>query len=282
MVHNNFFKHLSGPYIETPLELLNQSLREGQLPLSWKHGLLIPIHKTGKKATDCASFRPITLLPCMFQLMEKIICNRIYWSMEHHHKLGADQSGFRRRLSTIDQVARVESIIRNAISQEKIILASFLDLKGAYDSVSHSLLILKLARLGLKRQMLQWCKDFLKDWSFSVSYGGEQSTQRPITRGVPQGSCLSPLLFNVFIHDLHLPRTEDTIQTEFADDIALLVVGDKIQECTQRMQLALTDMSTYCALNDLTQYRQDENHDVHQKTYNSSPSVSRGRPPGLC
>ena len=147
-------------------------------------------------------------------------------------------------------MARVEKIVRNALNDKKIVVATFLDLKGAYDSVNHALLIHKLAQLGLQGCILRWVKDFLQERSFSCSYGGEQSSQRPISRGVPQGSCLSPLLFNAFIHDL--PQTAETIQTEFADDIAILTVGDDIQECTQRMQLALTAMLTYCAVNDLT------------------------------
>jgi hypothetical protein len=96
MIHNNFFKHLSDPYREALLELFNQSLQEGKLIISWKHGLVVPIHKTGKQATECASFRPITLLPCMSKVMEKIICNRLYWSLEHHRQLCTDQSGFAR------------------------------------------------------------------------------------------------------------------------------------------------------------------------------------------
>jgi len=249
-VHNNMLKRLPTPIIEVLLQFFNKIWRTSELPQQWKKALIIPIHKFGKSERITSSYRPISLLPCIGKVLERIVMKRLYWYLESERKLSSGQSGFRSRCNTLDQIARIEKVIREAFVEKKVVIVIFIDLKGAYDSVDHKILIHKLKNIGVKGNLLGYCKNFLHGRTFRIMYNGEVSNEKVTNIGVPQGAAISPILFNVYISDI--PIMENVIRCEYADDIALVTKGDTIEECTVVMQEALNRLYEYTENNKLS------------------------------
>lgn len=242
-IHNDMIKVLPDKYLEYILQMFNKIWDEGTIPAAWKASLIIPIHKMGKSQRLAQSYRPISLLSCIGKLYEKIIINRTYWHLENNNSFSKSQSGFRSRLNTSDQIARLEKIIRETYLNKGVCTAVFVDLKGAYDKVNHRILLKKLLTRGIKGKLLKYFRDFLKDRTFKVLFNGEVSASETANIGVPQGAPSSPVLFNVHISDI--PETNGVIRTEYADDIAFVATGNTIEESTHAVQEALNVFYQY-------------------------------------
>ena len=233
-VENLFLKHLPPSYIIYLLSLYNFSFQIETLPLSWKQALLTPILKPGKDALNVTSYRPISMLSCIGKVMERLVNNRLDWILERSLLLNHSQSGFRKKRSTYDQLTCLENEIRLALQRKLHCLVIFLDLEGAFDAVDHTSVLYKLNKLGIEGRMLGWLNSFLMDRSFCVTLGGIESVSHPIRAGVPQGSILSPLLFNVLLHDI--PHDPSISISLFADDIAIYATGDDIAALASLLQ----------------------------------------------
>ena len=131
---NSFLKNLPREYVEQMQKIFNNIWESGHIPKAWKTSLVVLIHKFGKSEQLVDSFWPISLLPCVSKVMEKIVKNRLYWWMEKNDKLSKTQGGFRNRLNTIYQVGGVESQVRVALVKKEVWLVVFIDLKSAYDN----------------------------------------------------------------------------------------------------------------------------------------------------
>ena len=161
-VSNNFLLHLPKQKLTQLLGIYNRSWRWGIVPDNWKTGLIIPIAKPKKNPNLPESYRPITLLQCISKLMENIISNRLCFIAEENNLLLDSQHGFRARRSTLDPVVELEYEIRKGIADTHVTVVVFFDLKAAYDSVDHKLLLNALVKLGLGGRLLTWIEDFLK------------------------------------------------------------------------------------------------------------------------
>ena len=149
-IHNNMLKQLPDDYKEWALCIINQSFDFSELPESWKLAIINPILKPLKLATLKGNYRPISLLPCFSKLMGKIIQRRLNFILESSKSYSSSQGGFRKRLCTLDQVARVEQVIRYSLASQAYCIVIFVDLSSAYDSIYHLGLIYKLSQLGIK------------------------------------------------------------------------------------------------------------------------------------
>ena len=246
---NQFIRNLNENYFNLLLEVINTSWEEGELPKIWKAALIMPILKPDKMATSVESYRPISLLPCIAKLMEKLVCTRLYWILEKEEAFSKNQSGYRKRVSILEQIAVLEKCIKEAYLERKICLTVFVDLEGAFDSINHTMLLHKLVRGGVRGKMLRWLASFMRERTFEIYYNGETSTKGQIYTGVPQGSILSPVLFNAYLSDI--PVMANTIQTEYADDLALSVKGENMAEAIQKMQASLNILYAYTHQNGL-------------------------------
>lgn len=244
MVHNSFFRHLPEKILNMILSIMNNSFNNCYIPPPWKQALILPLLKPGKQASLANSYRPVSLLSCMNKLMERLVCDRLVFLLENERKLSSTQGGFRRRLTTIDQISRIESAIRNAKSSKQICLVVFIDLSAAFDTVWHQGLMCQLAASGLQGKLLGWLENYLDGRSFQVIYEGELSTQRKISSGVPQGGILSPVLFNVMLSAL--PKIPGIEYAEYADDIALFAVGKDALQLVQLLQKGVDSLASFC------------------------------------
>ena len=135
LVHNLMLKNMPSTYIQRSLMIINSSFNETKVSDTWKKAVIISIHKHGKPTDTCSSYRLISLLQCFPKLMEKLIKQRLHFFIESDDILSPSQAGFRQRLSTPDQLVRLETCITNSMARTQTCIVIFFELKEAYDQV---------------------------------------------------------------------------------------------------------------------------------------------------
>jgi len=234
-VHYEMLKNLHEKALNVVLQLYNNIWQTGKIPNSWKHSVVIPIHKKDKPKSEPQSYRPIALTSALCKLMEKMISNRLSWFMERNNLFNNRQSGFRNGRSTIDQIIRLQDTIYKSIDNQRICVAVFFDFEKAYDMLYREGLLHKIRNLGLTGNIYQWIDSFLLDRSIQVRVGGSLSDTKILENGTPQGSSISPLLFLIMINDFP-PPTDQAEQSIFADDSAIWKDGKNIDQIGRDIQ----------------------------------------------
>ena len=150
------------------LKVMNESW--GVVPKDWKLATIIPIKKPNKDSMDPASYRPISLslTSCICNTMETIIAKRLTSHLEQNNHLADCQSGFRPSRSTCDQLTRLESEIKMAFMENKIVAAGFLDLEKAFDLMWSTGTIVQLSKFAIDGNMLKWIYNVLVDRKIQV------------------------------------------------------------------------------------------------------------------
>jgi len=191
------------------------------------------IPKSGKQLTEVNSFRPISLLPALGKMLERVILNRILKLESVTQTIPKWQFGFRKSHGTPEQLHRVVNFALEAMEHKQYAVAVFMDIQQAFDRVWHSGLRSKLKRI-LTPQLFQLVSSFLEDRSFSVVVDGAKSSERPICAGVPQGSVLGPTLYSLYTADMptfssvRAVDSQDVLIATYADDTAVLTRNESL------------------------------------------------------
>ena len=211
-----YISEIISPFIAN---IINKSLSTGYFPSKFKVARVIPLHKGGCK-DDLNNYRPISLLPLISKIFEKIVYNQLYNFLEHFDILSSAQFGFRRGKSTIQAVMDHLKFVYNNLDEGSTVISIFMDLSKAFDCLDHSILLDKLEKYGIRGIANTWFKSYLSERKQFVSVNNTYSETRTITHGVPQGSNLGPLLFLLFINDF--PHANSFFKYNlFADDSTL-------------------------------------------------------------
>lgn len=150
------------------LKLYNTSWETGQVPRDWKTSSIIPILKQGKSPLDLSSFRPVALSSCVGKIMERMIHTRLEWYLEQYDIYPEVMAGFRRGRNSLDNIIDLTTSIEKQKKSRRITTAVFLDIKGAFDSVSHKAICNALCYAGIGGHLYAWILDYLLDASERV------------------------------------------------------------------------------------------------------------------
>ena len=242
-LHYNFFRNLPQYFVEYILTVFNGLWTRHIFPDAWKEAIVIPIPKPGKNSQDPLSYRPISLTSCLSKLLERMVVKRLSWILDENHILSKFQSGFRKRHSTMDHLIRLETDIRKGFKHKKFTTAVFLDISRAYDMVFKPALIYKLHKLGFKGHLAYYLKGFLSgSRRFQVRCRSMFSATNDLQNGLPQGSCISPILFNIMINDLFDNISPSISYSLFADDSAIWCSDYDPKHSIPRLQVALNQI----------------------------------------
>ena len=230
--------------------VINLSLKSGAVPKEWNHARVIPLYKDGK-CDEASNYRPIAVLPIISKIMERIVHDQLYKFIEENNILNKWQSGFRPGYSTETAMTYVTDLLLTEMDSKKLTVVVFLDLKKAFDTVDHALLLTKLRNYGIRGDEHSWFTSYLRDRTQSVSLENVTSDSMDISYGVPQGSILGPLLFTLYINDL--PSVTKTCKVIlYADDTAIIYSDKQKEQIEKHLNDDMAIVKTWLDENKLT------------------------------
>lgn len=238
-------------FISKPLgEILNLSILGGVYPSKLKHAKVIPIFKNGDE-TESGNYRPISLLSNFNRIFEKLIYKRIKSFFEENFVLFKSQFGFREKHSTQHAILDIVNNIQDNMDKKMFSCGIFIDLKKAFDTVDHTILLRKLNHYGIRGSINNWFNSYLTGRTQTTQIGMEISNKEENTYGVPQGSVLGPLLFLIYINDIH--KCSDVFKfCLFADDTNLLYADKELKSLETVVNRELLSVCEWLSANKLT------------------------------
>ena len=229
--------------------MINLSFSTGIFPNVLKIAKVLPLFKGGS-SQDINNYRPISLLSIFDKIIEKLMHKRLYAFLDENNILFKNQFGFRKSNSTSHAMIKITEHIRDSMDNGKYGCGVFIDLKKAFDTVNHEILITKLEHYGVRGNVLNWFKSYLTDRKQFVCYNGSSSEIKNISCGVPQGSVLGPLLFLIYINDL--PNISKKLRFYlFADDTNIYYESNDLVELERTVNQELKKLSLWLNVNRL-------------------------------
>ena len=230
--------------------LINLSYRVSTFPDLLKVAKVTPIHKKDCKLKH-TNYRPISLLSVISKIYEKTLYVRMYSYLSNNNLLYDKQFGFRSSYSTIHALTDITENIKILLDSQFYVCGIFVDLEKAFDTVNHKILIDKLNVYGFRGQTNLLLKSYLYNRKQFVSINGFDSNINTIKCGVPQGSCLGPLLFLIYINDFRYCLNK-TNTGHFADDTYIMFSSKKIKTIETVINHELKMVSNWMNLNKLS------------------------------
>ena len=225
-IPTKILKDVAHEVAESLSSCFNTSLDLDSFPNELKLSDIVPVHKKGS-TTDKSNYRPISLLPTLSKVYERIIFNQLLKIMET--KLSKYLCGFRKGYSTQHCLLNLLQAWQKHLSNSGKVGAVLMDLSKAFDVLPYDLLIAKLWAYGIGTKSLRFLYSYLNDRKMRVRVESAFSEWLNVLLGVPQGSILGPLLFNIFVNDLFLCDLVSFI-ANYADDNTLYVMGHSLHD----------------------------------------------------
>ena len=250
-----FLKSTIDSFLPIITHIVNTSISTGIFPDSLKHAIVTPIlKKPSADINELANYRPVSNLPFLSKVIEKVIVSRITAHMDDHNLWESHQSAYRYGHSTETALLSLKNDIMLAIGDKKGVFLVLLDLSAAFDTVDHEILLRTLSEsIGLTWKALSWFRSYLNNRSCSVCIDGEFSHTQSLEYGVPQGSVLGPLAFTIYIKPIgeiirrhgirfHIYADDTQIYCTFnpKDPESIQSALSKLSSCIQDLKLWMT------------------------------------------
>lgn len=219
------------------LNIYNDWWLKGRYIDQFKAIIICLILKPNQDGNSPSSYRPISLMSCLAKTFERMIKARLEWYLEHKSLLPKTQYGFRRGQGTIDAVSQLVMDVQSALSNNAYVACIFLDLKGAYDAVDLNILHKKLSSFGININVSSSITELYRNRQIYIKdHNNYLWGPRTVYQGLPQGSVLSPLLFNVYTADLHDMVSDSIKCIQYADDFCLYTIHDTYNGCMANLR----------------------------------------------
>ena len=242
---------IAAPAISDSLTyIFNQAITLSLFPHEWKTARVIPLYKNGQRNLP-GNYRPISVLPVISKIMERILYDQLYNYLTKFELLSDSQFGFRKFLSTATALLNCTNDWYMNLDRKMFNIVVLIDLKKAFDTVDHQILLKKIELYGIKGQALSFLESYLSNRNQKCQIQGSVSSEKLIKCGVPQGSILGPLFFLLYINDL--PQCLDKTKPRlFADDTNLTVSGDSITDLETAVNSDLEKLRKWLIANKLS------------------------------
>ena len=226
------------PVINALTVLFNTIIKTEQYPSSWKTSIIIPVYKGhGKSKSEPNSYRPVSLIPSVCKVFEKILVNRLnkYVMSKSQIFPNPQQQGFQEKLSCITASFNVQETILSCLETKNNVYMAQLDIKGAFDTVWHDALFYKLGKLQIVGKIWRLITNSYKNLNCTIRINGTTSDTVDILRGTRQGGVMSSFLYLVYLNDLLIELENSGLGAKvgtvecgnptLADDICLITTS---------------------------------------------------------
>ena len=258
--------------IITPfVHVINLSLSTGIIPDAMKLAKVVPIFKNSGSPEIMKNYRPVSLLPVLSKVLERIVYNRLFEYLVKHEILHTSQYGFQPNLSTELAILELQDRIAYILNNKECCVGVFMDLSKAFDTLDHSILLNKLNHYGIRGIAHDWFRNYLNGRRQYVTIGGVNSVELPVSCGVPQGSILGPLLFLIYVNDL-ATVSKHAITILFADDTNAIYRSHSYDALNQIITADLQRISDWFKANKLALNESKTKFIIFHKFRNKPPS----------
>ena len=262
------------------VKIFNLSIGRADIPAIWKNSIILPIPKPGKPKDLGSSYRPISLLCPAVKVLERLL---LPFLVDDLHT-AKSQHGFKPHHSTVTALLPLTTAITQGFNQKRPpsrTIAVAIDISKAFDSVDHCLLLDMISGTDLSPTIIRWLAAYIRGRKATCTYREQTADFMGVPAGVPQGSVISPALFNFFISDCPVPAEE---MTSYADDITIWTTSPILAEAEQHLNSHLSRLHTWTNQKRLSIAPHKSSvtlftPDTHQSTYHPKIFINNSQIP---